>query len=214
VTSASVLQLFPARMHVGRGALRSPAVALRLLERAGVNQGMESSMKTRQGMMIIAAGCLLSSAAWSASSTDTSFAKKAARGGLAEVAMGRLAESHAQSADVKAFGQKMVQDHGAANDKLKVAAEQEHVPLPTRLSPEDQKTLNHLSPLHGEAFDKAYAQTMVKDHKKDIAEFKQEAQSGTASQIQTFAQATLPTLQEHLQMAEKLPEAAATPNGQ
>ncbi|HEX7129486.1 MAG TPA: DUF4142 domain-containing protein [Rhodanobacteraceae bacterium] len=171
-------------------------------------------MKTRQGMMIVAAGCLLSTAAWSASSADTSFAKKAAQGGLAEVAMGQLAESHAQSADVKAFGQKMVQDHGAANDKLKSAAEQEHIQLPTEPSSRDQATINHLSSLHGAAFDKAYAKTMVKDHRKDISEFRHEARHGTSSPIQTFAKATLPTLQEHLQMAEKLPGAAATPNGQ
>lgn len=171
-------------------------------------------MKARQGMMIVAAGCLLSTAAWSASSSDTGFAKKAAQGGMAEVAMGKLAESHAQSADVKAFGQKMVQDHSAANDKLKAAAEQEHIRLPTRPSSEDRSTINRLSRLHGQAFDKAYAQTMVKDHKKDIAEFQREAQSGSNPQLQTFAKATLPTLQEHLQMAEKLPGAAATPNGQ
>lgn len=170
-------------------------------------------MKTRQGMMIIA-GCLISTAAWCASSADTSFAKKAARGGVAEVSMGKLAESHAQSADVKAFGQKMVQDHSAANDKLKAAAEQEHIQLPARPSSKDQRTINHLSSLHGAAFDKAYAQTMLKDHRKDIAEFEQEAQQGGSSPVQSFAQATLPTLQEHLQMAQQLPAASSTPNGQ
>lgn len=171
-------------------------------------------MKTRQGMMIVAAGCLLSTAAWCASSADTSFAKRAAQGGMAEVAMGKLAESHGQSADVKAFGAKMVQDHSTANDQLKVAAEQEHIQLPTSPSSKQQATLNHLSKLNGEAFDKAYGQTMVKDHKKDISEFKQEIQHGTSSPIQTFAKTTLPTLQEHLSMAEKLPGAASTPNGQ
>ena len=171
-------------------------------------------MKARQGMMIVAAGCLLSTAAWSASSTDTGFAKKAAQGGLAEVAMGKLAESHAQAADVKAFGQKMVQDHSAANDKLKTAAEQEHIQLPTQPSPKDQRTINHLSSLHGQAFDTAYAQTMLKDHRKDIAEFKQEAQHGGSSPVQSFAKATLPTLEEHLQMAQQLPTAAGNPNGQ
>ena len=170
-------------------------------------------MKTRQGMMIVAAGCLLSTAAWCASSSDVSFAKKAAQGGMAEVAMGNLAESHAQSADAKAFGQRMVQDHSAANDKLKAAAEEEHIQLPTEPSAKDQQTINRLSKLQGEAFDKAYAQTMVMDHKKDIGEFKKEARAAS-SPVQNFAKATLPTLQEHLQMAEKLPGEAATPNGQ
>lgn len=171
-------------------------------------------MKARQGMMIVAAGCLLSTAAWSASSSDASFAKKAAQGGLAEVAMGKLAESHAQAADVKAFGQQMVQDHSAANQKLKTVAEQEHIQLPTQPAPKDQRTINHLSSLHGEAFDKAYTQAMLKDHRKDIAEFKQEARQGGSSPMQNFAQATLPTLEHHLRMAEQLPSAAGTPNGQ
>src|SRR5690348_15753921 len=99
-------------------------------------------MKTRQGMMIVAAGCLLSTAAWCASSSDANFARKAAQGGMAEVAMGQLAESHAQNADVKSFGQRMVQDHGAANDKLKAAAAQENIQLPAQPSPKDQRTIN------------------------------------------------------------------------
>jgi putative membrane protein len=165
-------------------------------------------------MMIVAAGCLLSTTAWCASSSDANFAKKAAQGGVAEVSLGKLAESHAQSADVKAFGQKMVQDHGAANDKLKAAAEQEHIQLPTEPSSKDQANITRLSSLQGAAFDKAYAEMMVKDHRTDIAEFKREAQHGSSSPIKSFAQATLPTLQEHLQMAEKLPGAAGMPNGQ
>ena len=168
-------------------------------------------MKTCQGMMIFA-GCLLSTAALCASQ-DASFAKKAASGGMTEVAMGQLAESHGQSADVKSFGQRMVQDHGAANDKLKAAAAQENIQLPTRPDSTDQKAIDRLSSLHGAAFDKAYAQTMVKDHRKDISEFKMEARRAK-SPVQNFAQATLPTLQEHLQLAEKLPGEAATPNGQ
>ncbi|HET9835190.1 MAG TPA: DUF4142 domain-containing protein [Rhodanobacteraceae bacterium] len=169
-------------------------------------------MKTRQGMMIVA-GCLLSTAAWCASSSDTSFARKAAQGGMAEVAMGKLAESHAQSADVKAFGQKMVQDHSAANDKLKAVAEQEHIQLPTQPSSKDQSTINRLSSLHGAAFDKAYTRTMLKDHEKDIAEFKQEARQGGGSPVQSFAKATLPTLEQHLQMARQLPATSAAAGG-
>lgn len=49
------------------------------------------------------AGCLLGTAAPCASQ-DTGFARQAASGGLAEVSMGRLADSHAQRAGVKSFG--------------------------------------------------------------------------------------------------------------
>src|SRR4051794_35823757 len=52
-------------------------------------------------------------------STDKTFVKKAAQGGLAEVELGRLATERAASPDVKKFGQRMVDDHSKANDQLK-----------------------------------------------------------------------------------------------
>jgi putative membrane protein len=56
--------------------------------------------------------------------------------------------------------------------------------------------------MSGEAFDKAYMDDMVKDHKKDVAEFRKEANGGKDSDIKGFASKTLPTLEEHLKMAE------------
>jgi len=43
---------------------------------------------------------------------------------------------------------------------------------------------------------------MVVDHKKDIADFRKEANSGADSDVKTWASNTLPTLQQHLQMAQ------------
>ncbi|HJU27220.1 MAG TPA: DUF4142 domain-containing protein [Rhodanobacteraceae bacterium] len=171
-------------------------------------------MKTRQGIMTIAA-CLLSTAAW-CGSQDSDFAKKAASGGLAEVSLGKLAESHAQSADIKAFGQRMVQDHSKANDQLMAAAAQANVKLPASPGPEEQATINRLSKLQGAAFDRAYAQAMVKDHKKDVAEFQREASTGSNTSLKTFAANTLPTLQQHLRMAQTLPGASTqqSPSGE
>ena len=50
--------------------------------------------------------------------------------------------------------------------------------------------------------DRAYISAMVKDHKEDIAEFEKEASSGSDPNIKAFAAKTLPTLKEHLTMAE------------
>jgi putative membrane protein len=167
-------------------------------------------MKTRQGIMMMA-GCLLSTAAL-CGPQDNDFARHAASGGLAEVSMGKLAESHGQSADVKSFGQRMVQDHSKANDQLMAAAAQANIKLPASPMPKDQAAINRLSKLQGAAFDRAYAQEMVKDHRKDIAEFQREANSGGNANLKTFASNTLPTLKEHLQMAQTLPGARSTPS--
>src|SRR5438094_9266455 len=58
----------------------------------------------------------------SVSAKDKIFMKKAAKGGMMEVAMGKMAEQNAQSEDVKSFGKRMVTDHSKANDELKSIA--------------------------------------------------------------------------------------------
>ena len=131
------------------------------------------------------------------------FMQKAGAGGLAEVQLGQLAEQKASSQAVKDFGHRMVTDHSQANDKLKGIASSVGVTLPTSLNAKDQALYHRLSSLSGPAFDKAYMKAMVTDHKMDIAEFQKEASSGEDQTLKTFASSTLPTLQEHLHMAEQ-----------
>jgi len=136
------------------------------------------------------------------SGADRTFVMKAAEGGMAEVELGRLAASKGTDPDVKAFGQRMVDDHSKANDKLKAIATEEGVTLPSVLKGE-MKTLNDkLSKASGAEFDKMYMSHMVKDHKTDVAEFEKESKNGKDSDVKGFATDTLPTLREHLQMAQ------------
>ena len=136
--------------------------------------------------------------------SDETFARKAAEGGLAEVELGQLAEEKGQSQAVKDFGQRMVTDHSKANDELKNAAAQENIKLPDKLNAKEQAIYDGLSKLSGSAFDKAYAHNMVKDHRIDLREFNTEAQNGQDEPIKNFAAQTVPTLQEHLKMANHM----------
>jgi putative membrane protein len=145
------------------------------------------------------------------SSQDEKFIKEAAVGGMEEVELGRLATQKAASADVKNFGQRMVDDHSKANDQLKSIASQKGVTLPTTLPADKRQDLDKMSKLSGAAFDKMYMTHMVKDHKKDVAEFEKEASKASDSSLKSFAQNTLPTLREHLQMAQSIaPKVGAT----
>ncbi len=140
-------------------------------------------------------------AAKASTKADDMFAKKAAAGGLAEVQLGQLAQQKSQNPDVKAFGQRMVTDHTKANDQLKGVAGQENLTLPTELDAKDKALQARLEKLSGPAFDKAYINAMVRDHKKDVAEFEHEASNGKDDGIKNFASQTLPTLQDHLKQA-------------
>lgn len=135
---------------------------------------------------------------------DDKFAMKAAQGGLAEVALGKLAAQKANSPDVKAFGQRMVDDHSKANDQLMAVAKQESMTLPTDMDAKDKATYKKLSALSGAAFDKAYVSDMVKDHEQDIADFRKEGNDGTDPQIKAFATQTVPTLQSHLDAIKEI----------
>jgi putative membrane protein len=141
------------------------------------------------------------------SASDKQFVMKAAQGGLAEVQLGQLAAQNGNSDRVKQFGQRMVDDHTKANDQLKQIAEQKGVTIPTDLSAKDKAQKDQLSKLKGDAFDRAYMKHMVMDHKKDVAEFQKEANSGKDNDIKNFASQTLPTLQDHLKEAQQVQQA-------
>jgi len=78
---------------------------------------------------------------------------------------------------------------------------------PTEPSSKQKAMYDKMSKLTGAAFDKAFAKDMVADHKKDIAAFQKEARKKN-DPAANFANNTLPTLQKHLDAAQKL-----KPNG-
>jgi putative membrane protein len=146
---------------------------------------------------------------------DATFAKKAAQGNMAEVALGKLAQDNAQSDDVKKFGQRMVDDHGKAEQDLEGVASKANMTLPQDVSAQQKAEQQRLEKLKGAAFDRAYMTMMVKDHVKDVAEFKKEANNTSAnSDLKDYAKRTYPTLEDHLTNAKAvdnaLPKSAGT----
>lgn len=137
------------------------------------------------------------------STQDKKFADAAARGGIMEVQMGQLASANASNAAVKSLGAMMVKDHSKANDELKQWASAVGYTLPTGLDADKQKKYDDLKAKKGADFDRAYTDLMVSDHKKDIAEFKEEASKGSEASLKAFAGKTVPTLEHHLMESEK-----------
>jgi hypothetical protein len=96
-----------------------------------------------------------------------------------------------------------------------IAASSKGVTLPTSLDAKDKAEKDRLSKLSREQFDKAYMTYMVKDHQADVKESQKESQSATDPDVKPFASTTLPTLQEHLKMAESIaPKERAEANSQ
>lgn len=140
------------------------------------------------------------------STSDATFMTTATRGGLAEVQMAQLAARNGRSPAVKRFAAKMQEDHGRANQEMLALAQRKQITPPDSIGADQQQTYDSLAKLRGRAFDRAYAQAMVADHQEDLRAFQEEAQNGTDPEVKAFAARHVPVLQEHLRMAQQLPQ--------
>ena len=138
------------------------------------------------------------------SDMDQQFLQQAARAGTAEVKLGAMAEERAASPEVPHFGQRMVTDHTKANQELMALAQAKELPVSAEMDAQHQETAETLSQNQGSDFDSEFMRHMVKDHEKAVQLFSTASQESKDADIKAFAAKTLPTLQEHLQMARQL----------
>jgi putative membrane protein len=130
---------------------------------------------------------------------DAEFAVKAANGGMAEVALGKLAQTKATNSKIKAFAEMMVTDHSKANAELMALAKSKNITLPATVTSDKQKEMDELGKKTGADFDKAYVDAMIDGHKKTISLFEDESKTAKDPDIKTFVDKTLPTIKMHLQ---------------
>lgn len=136
---------------------------------------------------------------------DVMFLRKAAMAGTLEIDASNLAQSRASSPAVKSFATQMIQDHRAAEAKLKQQAQRLGVQLPATPLQKDQQTLAKLGQLKGAEFDRAYAEQVGVDaHQDAVALFRKAADDAKDDGVKSFARQTLPTLEHHLEMAQKM----------
>jgi putative membrane protein len=128
------------------------------------------------------------------SAKDRTFMKNAAKGGMEEVEMGKMAQQQGQSADVKKFGQRMVTDHSKANNELMALAAKKGVAFGSEKAKGEK---------FGANFDKEYMASMVKDHQKDLAEFQDEAKNGSDPDVKAFANKGADMVSKHLALARQ-----------
>lgn len=134
--------------------------------------------------------------------TDKDFVRQMIMGNHSEIDAGNLAVQKASNEEVKKFGQKMVDDHTMLLDDLTRLAEELQIKAPQAASSKDKAMAAKLSAMSGDAFDRAYVKDMVKDHEKDVAEVKKEANSAAIPEVKDAATKALPVIQGHLEMIQ------------
>lgn len=145
--------------------------------------------------------------------SDQQFITKAAQAHIAEIELGKLAQSKASSSEVKNFAARMVADHEKALDDLKAIASKQNITLPTTLDPKAQALKDRLDKLSGSELNRAYMDAMLKDHRADVAEFHTESQRAHNPDVKQYAANTLPTLREHLRLAQSTRSAVVGTSG-
>ena len=63
--------------------------------------------------------------------------------------------------------------------------------MPSALDSKDQALKDRLEKLSGHAFDRAYMQAMITDHRQDVAEFRAESKTAKAADVKQYASSTL-----------------------
>jgi predicted outer membrane protein/sporulation protein YlmC with PRC-barrel domain len=137
------------------------------------------------------------------------FVNNAANSDMFEIQSSQLALNKTQDSRIREFAQHMVQDHTAASDKLKAAAQGQTVP--TTLDQEHTQMLQQLQQASGNDFNSSYVQMQMNGHQKAVSLFESYAQNGDNAQLKQFAQQTVPTLRQHLQQITQIQNASSTP---
>lgn len=154
------------------------------------------------GISCFAMGQVTAPAPAPIANSDRGFIVDALQDGMAEVKTGQLAQQRGTNDQVKQFGARMVQDHGKAGDELRRIGESKGVKLPTEPSITQRNEGDKLAKLNGADFDKAYTAAMVKGHEDAVKSFTRESTEAKDPDVKAFATRTLPTLQEHLKLAQ------------
>jgi putative membrane protein len=135
---------------------------------------------------------------------DTLFVRKAVIGGMTEVKSAEIAKDRASSAEVKSFAEQMIQDHEKANRELEKLAGRKQISVPTALDNEHQRSIDELSSLSGDAFDRAYVKQQKEGHQQMLQLMDDEAKNGSDPELKDFAAKTKTVVAEHQQRVEEL----------
>ncbi len=138
--------------------------------------------------------------------TPQDFATKAASANELEIESSKLALKTSKNKDILAFAKQMVADHTKAGTAFKAAVgKATDVTVAPGLAAPDQAKLDDLKTKKaGDDFDQAYVHLQKDAHKDAVNLFDSYAKNGTDASLKTFAADTLPTLQSHKDMIDKM----------
>lgn len=135
---------------------------------------------------------------------DSEILVEAAGINLAEIEVGKLAQTKSTNANVKKYADMLVADHTKAYDELKKYAESQNISLPLAITEDGKKHVDDLNQKTGKDFDKKFAEMMVEGHEDAIGKMEKASTDANNPDVKTWAANQLPTLKAHLEAAKTL----------
>jgi len=141
----------------------------------------------------------------STSLTPQTFVTRAAVANMAEIEASQLALERSADAGLRKLAMQIINDHRAAQAKLKTIAAGAKIALPGAVDEEHRAKKAQLAELTGASFDKQYVSMMHAGHQEATALFESATQSAQLqAPLKAYASETLKTVQLHATEAEKL----------
>ena len=133
------------------------------------------------------------------------FIKEAAMSDMLEIEAAKVAQQKG-NAEEKKFAGQMITDHTKTTSELKdlVSKGDVKADIPASLDDSSQKKLDKLRDAKPAGFADTYDPMQVSAHKDAVSLFERYSKSGENASLKDWAGKTLPTLRDHLDMAEAL----------
>lgn len=139
---------------------------------------------------------------------DQRIVAELARANIAEIEAGKLAVSKTRNAQVKAYAQQMIDDHGRALGDIQRLAQDKGVNVPSEPDTKHKAMAKALARLEGERFDKAYlTQAGVRDHTNVQKALSKHRERAKDPDLKALVAKMLPTVEQHLHHASELQSA-------
>lgn len=142
-------------------------------------------------------------AATTANAQDQSFAQTAAASDQFEIQSSQLALEKSHSRPVRAYAQRMIDEHTASSQKLAALASRKGMNVSGVLDPTQQQLLSTLQSSN-RGFDQAYMRGQATGHTATVSAYQTEISGGSDPEVRGFVQQNLPMVEGHLDEVKRM----------
>jgi putative membrane protein len=157
-------------------------------------------------LMAAVAATALAGPALAQEMTAEAFVTEAASSNIFEIRSSELALERSQDEAIRTFAQQMLADHHAVGQQMEALAANAGISVPQQPEGVPAQLLEQVEGAADGDFDRVYVDNQIAGHQATVELFQSYAESGSNQPLAAFAQEMLPALQQHLNLAQSLPQ--------